>query len=126
MAAVEIEGLDAWRRRLDALGEARDTGAALRTEAEAIAAAARASLEEREVSGELARSVEIIDESEPGRSRYAIGTADPAGWHLEHGTTRRRGRPWLGPAFRAGLPAINHAIRKMLAGTLKALGTARS
>jgi hypothetical protein len=124
MAVVEIDGLESLHRRFDSVAELRDAGVALRAEAEAIAAAAKASLEEREGSGELARSVEIIDASEPHRPRYAIGTPHPAGWYLEQGTLRMPGRPWLGPAFRAGLPGINHAIRKILAGAMKALGRA--
>jgi hypothetical protein len=101
----------------------RDAGVALRAEAEAIAAAGRATLESSGGKGELAASVEIVDVSQPTRPGYAIGTANPV-WHLEHGTTRMRGRPWLGPAFRAGLPAINQALRKILGGALKALGRA--
>jgi hypothetical protein len=124
MAVVEIDGLGSLRRRFDSVAEMRDAGVALRAEAEAIAAAARATLESSGGKGELAASVEIVDVSEPHRPGYAIGTANPAGWHLEHGTTRMRGRPWLRPAFRAGLPAINHALRKILGGALKALGRA--
>jgi hypothetical protein len=125
MAVAEIEGLESLRRRFDSVAEMRDAGVALRAEAEAIAAAGRATLESSGGKGELAASVEIVDVSEPNRPRYAIGTANPpAGWHLEHGTTRTRGRPWLGPAFRAGLPAINHGLRKILGGALKALGRA--
>ena len=121
MAVVEIQGLEPLRRRLESLGE-MSAGPALRAEAQAIAAAARATLQEGYGEGALARSVEILDESQPDRPRFAIGTRHAAGWSLEHGTRRTRARPWLGPAFLAALPGVNHTLRKMLAGTLKALG----
>jgi hypothetical protein len=46
----------------------------------------------------------------------------PAVSDLEFGTTRIAAAPWLGPAFQARLPGINHALRKVVTGTLKALG----
>ncbi len=124
MATVKVEGVEAWQRQLSTLGELRGSGVALRAEAEAIAAAARATLEARHGEGELANSVEIVDESHGTGPRFAVGTRDAAGWYLEFGTRRRRAAPWLGPAFRAALPAINHTLRKMLTGALKALGRA--
>jgi hypothetical protein len=53
MAAVEIEGLESLRRRLQSAARMDAAGAALRAEAEAIAAAAKASLDGREGDGEL-------------------------------------------------------------------------
>ena len=124
MQAVKLEGFESWQRRLASLGELRGSGAALRAEAEAIAAAARATLEARHGEGELARSVEIVDESQDTSARYAVGTRSAAGWYVEFGTRQRRASPWLGPALRASLPRINHTLRKMLTGALKALGRA--
>jgi hypothetical protein len=122
MAVVRIEGVESLRRRLASAGKLAGIGPALRFEAEALAAAATATLEARRASNALARSIEIVPESQGDSLRYAIGTEAPLGRHLEFGTTRLRASPWLGPALHARLPAINHALRKMVAGAVKVLG----
>jgi hypothetical protein len=122
MAVVRIDGVDSLRRRLASAGTMAGIGPVLRAEAEALGAAAKATLEERSANSELAKSIEIVFESQGDSARYAIGTEAPPGRHLEFGTTRMRASPWLGPALHARLPAINHALRKVLTRTLKALG----
>jgi hypothetical protein len=122
MAVVRIGGVDSFRRRLASAAKMADIGQSLRTEAEALAAVAKATLEENSANRELARSIEIVSESQGDSARYAVGSEAPLGHHLEFGTTHMRASPWLGPAFHARLPAINHALRKLVTGALKALG----
>jgi hypothetical protein len=124
MAVVRVDGAESLRGRLAPAAKLAGIGPVLRGQAEALAAAARATLEERRVNSELAKSVEIIPESQGDSLRYAIGTGAPLGRHLEFGTRRTRASPWLGPALHAYLPAINHALRKLVTGALKALGNA--
>jgi hypothetical protein len=84
-AAVQINGLDGLQRRLVALGALKGLGPALRAEAEAVAAAARAALASRHGTGALARSIKISDVSQRDRPAFAVGTDDPAGWFLGMG-----------------------------------------
>ena len=111
--AVEIRGLDAWRKRFAALGAMKDLQPALRAEAEAVAAEARA---ERDPDSSLARWIKIMELEAGDQPAYAVGTDDPAGFFLEFGTRRSRASPWLVPALHARLPGINHAVRKVIAG----------
>jgi hypothetical protein len=118
--AVEIRGLDALRKRFAALGAVKDLGPALRAEAEAVAEAARETLRERDPQSQLARSIKIMELAGGDQPAFAVGTDDPAGFFLEFGTARRRAFPWLVPVLHGRLPAVNHAVRKVIAAALKA------
>jgi HK97 gp10 family phage protein len=118
--AVEIRGLDALRKRFAALGAVKDLGPALRAEAEAVAEAARETLRERGPQSQLARSIKIMELAGGDQPAFAVGTDDPAGFFLEFGTARRRAFPWLVPVLHGRLPAVNHAVRKVIAAALKA------
>jgi hypothetical protein len=118
--AVEIRGLDALRKRFAALGTMKDLGPALRAEAEAVAEAARERLRERDPESRLAQSIKIMELEAGGHPAFAVGTDEPAGFFLEFGTARSRAFPWLVPVLHARLPAVNHAVRKVIAAALKA------
>jgi HK97 gp10 family phage protein len=118
--AVEIRGLDGLRKRFAALGALKDLQPALRAEAEAVAAEAKARLTERDPNSRLARSIKIMELGTEGQPAYAVGTDEPAGFFLEFGTSRMRASPWLVPALHSRLPGINHAVRKVIAAALKA------
>jgi hypothetical protein len=107
-----VIGLDRQRRRLRALA-AIDAKPALRTEADAIAEAARNTLATNKRSV-LARSVKVIDIGRENAPAFTVGTDDPAGLFLEFGTRRQRATPWLGPAFRARLPRIKQTLRRLI------------
>ena len=81
VTGVEVTGLAALRRRLEAASAPEAFKQALREEAEAIAAEAR-----REAPGELARTIDVVDVSKGERLGFAIGTTDPAGLAAEFGT----------------------------------------
>jgi hypothetical protein len=118
--ALEISGLDALRKRFAALGAVKNLGPALRAEAEAVADAARERLRERDPTSLLAQSIEIRELGAVDQPAFAVGTDDPAGFFLEFGTARRRAFPWLVPVLHARLPAVNHAVRKVITAALKA------
>jgi hypothetical protein len=118
--ALEIRGLNAMRKRFAALGAVKSLGPALRAEAEAVADAARERLRERDPQSRLAQPVKIIELEAGDQSVFAVGTDNPAGFFLEFGTARRRAFPWLVPVLDARLPAVNHAVRKVIAAALKA------
>ena len=117
---MEIRGLDAMRKRFAALGAVKSLGPALRAEAEAVADAARERLRERDPQSQLAQSIKIMELEAGDHPAFAVGTDEPAGFFLEFGTARRRAFPWLVPALHARLPAVNHAVRKVIAAALKA------
>lgn len=117
--AVDIRGLEALRQRLAGLGAVKGLEPALRAEAEAVAAAARATLASRGSGSNLARSVQIIDLSQRDKPAFAIGTEAPEGRFLEFGTTRMRAFPWLSPALQAHSRGINQMLRKVLAAALQ-------
>ncbi len=114
MTAVEVTGLQALRRRLEAASAPEPFKKALREEAEAIAAEAR-----REAPGEIARTIEVVDVSQGERFGFTVGTSDPAGRAAEFGTLKRPATPWLWPIFRARLPAIKDRLRKLALAPLK-------
>jgi hypothetical protein len=114
VTGVEVTGLAALRRRLEAASAPEAFKQALREEAEAIAAEAR-----REAPGELARTIDVVDVSKGERLGFAIGTTDPAGLAAEFGTLKRPAMPWLWPIFRARLPAIKDRLRKLALAPLK-------
>ena len=118
--AVEIRGLDGLRKRFAALGAMKGLQPALRAEAEAVAAEAKARLTERDPDSSLARWIKIMELEAGDQPAYAVGTDDPAGFFLEFGTRRSRASPWLVPALHARLPGINHAVRNVIAAALKA------
>jgi hypothetical protein len=118
--ALEISGLEGLRRRFAALGAMKDLRPALRAEAEALAAEARDRLSERDPNSRLARSIKIMELAAKDHPAFAVGTDEPAGFFLEFGTARTGAVPWLVPALHARLPAINHAVRKVIAAALKA------
>jgi hypothetical protein len=118
--ALEIRGLNAMRKRFAALGAVKSLGPALRAEAEAVADAARERLRERDPQSRLAQPVKIIELEAGDQSVFAVGTDNPAGFFLEFGTARGRAFPWLVPVLDARLPAVNHAVRKVIAASLKA------
>jgi HK97 gp10 family phage protein len=121
---VEIRGTDRLRKRLDALGALKDLQPALRAEAEAVAEEAKARLTERDPNSRLARSIKIMGLGAEDQPAYAVGTDDQAGFFLEFGTSRMRASPWLVPALHSRLPAINQAVRKVIAAALKAAAKA--
>ena len=114
MRSVTVKGLDALQRRLAAAADQGPLKAALRAEAEAIAAEAR-----NAAPGELGQTVDVIDDSRETRLAYAIGTFEPAGRFLEFGTVRRPATPWLWPVFRARSPDVKHKLRKLVAAAFK-------
>ena len=93
--AVEIRGLHGLRKRFAALGAMKDLQPALRAEAEAVAAEAKARLTERDPDSSLARSIKIMELEAEDQPAYAVGTDDPAGFFLEFGTSRSRALPCL-------------------------------
>lgn len=106
MTAARLKGLAALQGRLAGAADALSVRQALREQAEAIAAEARA-----EAPRGLADTVEAIDESRGEGIAYAIGTPDPAGHALEFGTARRGPSPWLLPVFRARRNVVNDVLR---------------
>jgi len=121
-APVEIRGLEMLRQRLAALGAMTGLDPALRAEAEAVAAGARATLATRHADSPLARSIRIIDASEGDRLAFAIGTDEPSGRYLEFGTTRMRAFPWLRPSLHVRSPSVNQSLRRLVAIALKPRG----
>lgn len=119
-APIEIRGLDGLRQRLAALGAMTGLEPALRVEAEAVAEAARGRLEQRHPASPLAQSVAVTALAGGERPAFAVGTAEPAGFYLEFGTSRCPAAPWLVPVLHGHLPGINHAVRKLLTAALKA------
>ncbi len=118
--ALEIRGLDPMRKRFAGLGAVKNLGPALRVEAEAVADAARERLREQDPKSLLAQSIKIMELEAGDHPAFAVGTDEPAGFFLEFGSARRRAFPWLVPALHARLPAVNHAVQKVIAAALKA------
>jgi hypothetical protein len=121
---IEIRGQEALRKRFSALGALKELQPALRAEAEAVAEEARARLTERDPNSSLARSIKIMALGAEDQPDYAVGTDDPGGFFLEFGTSRMPASPWLVPALHSRLPAINQAVRKVIAAALKAAAKA--
>lgn len=114
MTAVEIRGLAALRKRLEAAAAPQAFKLTLRDEAEALAQAAR-----NAAPGDLGRTVEVRDLSHAMKLAYGAGTPDPAGRFLEFGTVLRPASPRLWPIFRAPLPGIKQRVRKVAAAASK-------
>lgn len=121
MVAVEITGLESLDRRLANLARLAGLEPALREEAEAVAAEARARLASHRGSGELARSVEIFELGEGDSPTFGIGTPDPAGRQLEFGTRRMRAYPWLLPVLFGRSRAVNRKFGKVVSEALQAM-----
>jgi hypothetical protein len=81
MTAVSVRGLAVLRRKLEARSLPRALKGTARHEAEEIAREAA-----RAAPGGLGRTVEVKDASHGNIVAYAVGTADPAGRFVEHGT----------------------------------------
>ena len=111
MTAVSVRGLASLRRQLEARALPNALKGRARREAEEIAREAA-----RGAPGALGRTVEVKDASHGNIVAYAVGTNDPAGRFVEHGTVRQPAAPWLWPVFRARLPRI----KQNLADTLRA------
>jgi hypothetical protein len=109
MTAVSVQGLAVLRRKLEARSLPRALKGTARHEAEEIAREAA-----RAAPGALGRTVEVKDASHGNIVAYAVGTADPAGRFVEHGTVRQPAAPWLWPVFRARLPRIKQSLRDTL------------
>ena len=112
--SVSYDGRRHQRTRLFAtqVGESGGAGGDQRraaNEAEVIAAEAKA-----RAPGELAGTVEIVDESGGLKLAYAIGTADPAGRFIELGTAQRPATPWLWPVFRTRSPGIKRRLATLI------------
>ncbi|HZP09829.1 hypothetical protein [Methyloceanibacter sp.] len=114
MTAVGITGLEALRRRLEAVSAPEPFKAVLREEAEAIAAEAL-----RATPGELAQSIVVEDVSRGERLGFAVGTPDPAGRAAELGTLSRPATPWLRPIVEARLPSLKDKLGKVASARLK-------
>jgi hypothetical protein len=114
VSAIEIKGLDALRKRLEAAADPRRFKETLRAETEAMAAEAR-----RQAPAELAQSIEVRDVSRGTTPAYTVGTSHPLGRILEFGTLRRPASRWLWPVFRARLPAIKDNLRKLASAASK-------
>ncbi len=123
-APVEIHGLEGLRQRLAALGAMTGLDQALRAEAVAVAAGAKATLASRYNGSPLSHSVQIVDAREGDSPAFAIGTDEPAGRYFEFGTTRMRAFPWLRPSLHARSPSVNRSLRKLVAMALKPRGKA--
>ena len=106
MTKATVRGLAALQDRFAGGLDERAVKEALRKEAEALAAEARA-----EAPVGLAQSIEVRDESRGTRIAYAIGTPDPAGPALEFGTVRKAASPWLLPVFGAQRSVVNDVLR---------------
>jgi hypothetical protein len=119
VTAVEVTGLAALRRRLDAASAPEPFKKVLREEAEAIAAEVR-----REAPGNFARTIEVDDASRGEALAFIVGTPDPAGRVAELGTLERPATPWLWPILRAHLPGIKDKLRNIARGPFKTLGAA--
>lgn len=114
MTAASVSGLAALRDRLATAIDARALKDALRKEADALAAEARA-----EAPAGLAGSVEVRDESRGTGIAYAKGTPDPAGHALEFGTVRQASSPWLLPLFQARRSVVNDVLRNAVQAALR-------
>ena len=68
----------------------------------------------------MAQSIKIMELEGGDHPPFAVATDEPAGFFLEFGTAQRGAFPWLVPALHARLPAVNHAVRKVIAAALKA------
>jgi len=104
---VVVKGLETLQRKFAAASASEPIKDALRREAEAIAAEARA-----RAPAELADTIEIGYESRGLNPAYAIGTRHPAGRLIEFGTTRRPATPWL---WSIRLPRVKHRLAKLIA-----------
>jgi hypothetical protein len=104
VTAVEIRGLAALRKRLEAAAVRQAFKLTLRDEAEALARAAR-----NAAPGDLGRTVEVRDLSHGMKLAYGAGTPDPAGRFLEFGTALRPLRLGFGPFFALLYPALSNA-----------------
>jgi len=111
-----LHGLDNWQRRLTHAAP-KGLQSELLSEAAAIAEQARQRAREA-----IAAEVEIFDESRGETVRYAVGTRQQAGRHVEYGTTKHRAQPWLMPAFYTRLPYVKDRITKMLAASFRRSG----
>ena len=112
--SVTVKGLDALQRKLASAVAVTPVKQALHAEAVAIAAEARA-----RAPGALGESIEIIDQSRGDSPAFAVGTRDPAGRFIEHGTARRTPTPWLGPIFWARSLRVKHSLARLIAANLK-------
>jgi hypothetical protein len=116
MSAVTVKGLETLQRRLKGAALPQDFARSVRQEAEALAAAARDAAPDA-----LGQTVEIRDESRGERPAFAIGTAHPAGRHIEFGTARQPATPWLMPLFWARSRAIRERLGKILVRSVRGL-----
>jgi hypothetical protein len=114
-----VRGLAALQNRFAGAIDERAVKEALRKEAEALAAEARAG-----APAGLAQSVEIRDESRGTGIAYAIGTPDPAGPALEFGTVRTAASPWLLPVFRARRGVVNDVLRNAVQAAFRRIPSA--
>jgi hypothetical protein len=103
-----LKGLGDWQSRLASSRGSTAIEAALRREAEALAAEARAA-----APSELDSAIDVADESRGTKLAFRIGTADPRGRVLEFGTLRLPAAPWLLPAFRGRVARIKDVLRKV-------------
>ena len=126
----KILGLDAMRRRLEALPDAAKSAAALALSdvARGVAREIQATLDQAtpsvsrpggppaDPSGRLAASVSVDDD--PSGTRSVVRVSAPFGHFLEFGTVRMAARPFLRPAaLRAGRDAkalLAQALRRSL------------
>ena len=118
MNETKLSGLENLRSRFARLAALPGLKPALRAEAEAVARDATARLSSRG-TGELARTIEVIDMRGESRDGFLVGTGDPAGFFVEFGTFRTAGNPWLLPALHARLPRLKHNLRTLLADAVK-------
>jgi hypothetical protein len=120
--AFKVAGAETLRKRFARLAARIDLRGALRAEAEAVAADARARLAagRSEGPGTLAGSVKIVDLSRGTKVAFSVGMDEPAGFFVEFGTAKRAAIPWLSPVFHARLPGIKQAITKLVTMTVKA------
>jgi len=114
MTAVDVRGLAALRRKLEARSLPQALMDTARKEAEAIARDAA-----RAAPGALGQTVEAKDVSHGDTIAFAVGTANPAGRFVEYGTVRQPAAPWLWPVFRARLPRIKQSLRDSLVASFK-------
>jgi len=114
MTAVEVRGLAALRRKLEARGLPQALEDTARKEADAIAEDAA-----RAAPGDLGRTVEVKDVNRGDRIAFAVGTPAPAGRFVEYGTVRQPASPWLWPVFRARLPRVKQSLRDSLRASFK-------
>lgn len=113
-AGITIQGLEALKERIDALGEAMTRAA----EAGLVQGLNRAAREARETcpvsTGALRKSIEVNIRCEDGGVRGEISARVPYAAAVELGTAKKRAQPFLYPAYKANEKRTMEEIRTQI------------